>query len=100
MGKARLEATKDQLHDISFTTVPKNGALGSFRDTVLNLRTDELEDCFLSVFHVSDSYALLSGEALPGALRAYLIRRLTRNDTGLEFDVKIDQASESAPSCS
>ena len=90
----------------SFTTVPKNGAQGSFRATVLNLRTDELEDSFLSVFQVSDSYALLSGEALPGAhttnvaLRAYLIRRLTGNDTGLDFDVKIDQASESARSCS
>jgi hypothetical protein len=91
----------------SVTTVPKDGAQGSFRDTVLNLRTDELEDCFLSVFHVSDSYALLSGEALPGAhtatnaaLRAYLIRRLAGNDTGMDFDVKIDQASQSARSYS
>lgn len=91
----------------SVAAAPKNGAQGNFRDTVLNLRTDELEDCFLSVFHVSDTYALLSGETLPGAhtatnaaLRAYLIRLLTGNDAGLDFDVKIDQASESARSCS
>ena len=89
----------------SVTTMPKNGAQGSFRDTVLNLRTDELQDCFLSVFHVSDSYALLSGEALPGAhtatnaaLRAYLIRRLGGIDTWLDFDVRIDRASEAARS--
>jgi hypothetical protein len=89
----------------SVTTMPKNGAQGSFRDTVLNLRTDGIEDCFLSIFHVSDSYALLSGEALPGAhtatnaaLRAYLIPRLAGNDTCLDFDVKIDRASEAARS--
>jgi hypothetical protein len=87
--------------------MPKTGSQGSFRDTVLNLRTDQLEDCFLSVFHISDSYALLNGEALPGAhtatnaaLRAYLAHRLTGDDALLDFDVKIDQASEPARSCS
>jgi hypothetical protein len=91
----------------SVTTMPKSGAQGSFRDTVQNLRTDQLEDCFLSVFHISDSYALLNGEALPGAhtasnaaLRAYLAHRLTSDGALLDFDVKIDHASESARSCS
>ena len=91
----------------SVTTMPKSGSQGSFRDTVRNLRTDQLEDCFLSVFHISDSYALLNGEALPGehtasnaALRAYLAHRLTGDAALLEFDVKIDRASESTRSCS
>lgn len=91
----------------SVTTMPRNGSEETFRHAVLNLRTDELEDCFLSVFHVGDTYALLSGEAIPGAhtatndaLRAYLIRRLAGNCSGLDFDVKIDQASEGARSCS
>ena len=89
----------------SVTTRPKIGTQGSFRDTVLNLRTDGLEDCFLSVFHVSDSYALLNGEALPAAhtatnaaLHAYLIRQLAGNGNGLDFDVKIDRLSEPARS--
>jgi hypothetical protein len=62
----------------SMTALPGNGAQGSFRNNVLSLRTDDLQDCILSVFHVSDSYALFSGEALPAphtisnaALRAY-----------------------------
>lgn len=91
----------------SVTTVPKSGSQGSFRDTVQNLRTDQLEDCFLSVFHISDTYALLNGEALAGAhtasnaaLRAYLAHRLTSDGVLLEFDVKIDHASEAARSCS
>ncbi|MBN3496793.1 hypothetical protein [Arthrobacter pascens] len=89
----------------SVTTMPRKGAQGSFRDTVLNLRTDQLEDCFLSVFHISDSYALLTGEALPGAhtatnaeLRTYLTHRLAGHDSLLDFDVKIDRASEPARS--
>jgi hypothetical protein len=89
----------------SVTTMPKSGSQGSFRDTVQNLRTDQLEDCFLSVFHISDSYALLNGEALPGAhtasnaaLRAYLAHRLTSDGALLDFDVKIDHASECARS--
>lgn len=91
----------------SVTTMPRNGSEGSFRETVRTLRTDELEDCFLTVFHVSDSYALLSGEAIPGAhtatndsLRAYLIRRLEGKDIGLDFDVKIDRGPEASRSCS
>jgi hypothetical protein len=86
----------------SLTAVPKNGAQGSFRNTVLSLQTADLKDCILSVFHISDSYALLSGEALPAAhtstnaaLRAYLLPRLAENDTALDFDVKIDRHSES-----
>ncbi|MFJ5696866.1 hypothetical protein [Arthrobacter sp. NPDC093139] len=89
----------------SVTTMPRKGAQGNFRDTVLNLQTDALEDCFLSVFHIGDSYALLNGEALPGAhtatnaqLRAYLIHRLAAHDSLLDFDVKIDRASEPARS--
>jgi len=80
--------------------MPRHGAEATFRDSVLNLRTEELEDCFLSVFHVSDSYALLNGEAIPGehtannaALRAYLSNRLATG-SGLAFDVKIDQGAE------
>jgi hypothetical protein len=91
----------------SVTAVRKNGALANFRDSVLNLPTSELEDCILSVFHLGDSYALLSGEAIPAAhttssaaLRAYLLHRLAGDDTGLDFDVKIDRGSESAHSCS
>jgi hypothetical protein len=89
----------------SVTALPRNGAQGSFRNTVLSLRTDDLQDCILSVFHVSDSYALFSGEALPAphttsnaALRAYLLRGLTGGDTGLDFDVKIARVSESTRS--
>ncbi|MDQ1060346.1 hypothetical protein QFZ23_004247 [Arthrobacter globiformis] len=89
----------------SVTALPRNGAQGSFRNTVLSLRTDDLQDCILSVFHVSDSYALFNGEALPAphttsnaALRAYLLRRLTGDDTDLDFDVKIARVSESTRS--
>ncbi|MBT2550705.1 hypothetical protein [Arthrobacter sp. ISL-65] len=89
----------------SVTAMPKNGAQGSFRNNVLSLRTSDLQDCILSVFHVSDSYALFSGEALPAphttsnaALRAYLLRRLAGDDTGLDFEVKIARVSESARS--
>jgi hypothetical protein len=93
----------------SMTAMPKNGAQGSFRDTVLSLRTDDLQDCILSVFHVSDSYALFSGEALPAphttssaALRAYLLQRLAGDGIGLDLDldVKIARVSESARPCS
>ena len=87
----------------SVTAVRKNGAQADFRDTVLNLPTTALQDCILSVFHLGDSYALLSGEALPAehttsnaALRAYLLRGLVGDDTGLDFDVKIDRSTESA----
>lgn len=89
----------------SMTAVPKNGAQGSFRNTVLSLETANLKDCFLSVFHISDSYALLNGEALPAshtttnaALRAYLLRGLVGNASDLDFDVKIDRRSESTRS--
>lgn len=89
----------------SMTAMPKNGAQGSFRNTVLSLRTDDLQDCILSVFHIGDSYALFSGEALPAPhttsnadLRAYLLRRLAGDDTGLDFEVKIDPVSESVRS--
>ncbi|MET3934473.1 hypothetical protein [Arthrobacter sp. OAP107] len=51
----------------SMTAVPKNGAQDSFRNTVLSLELADLKDCILSVFHISDSYALLTGEALPAA---------------------------------
>lgn len=109
--RARLEATKDQLHskhrDVFRYNRAQRRRARQFPPHSPEPSDDELEDCFSSVFHVSDSYALLSGEALPGAhtatnaaLRAYLIRRLTGNDTGLDFDVKIDQASEFARSCS
>jgi hypothetical protein len=81
----------------SVTVVPKHGPDGGFRDTVLSLRTGDLEDCILSVFHISDSYALLSGEALPAAhtttntaLRGYLLRRLARDHSSLDFDVRIE----------
>jgi len=91
----------------SMTAMPKNGAQGSFRDTVLSLRTDDVHDCILSVFHVSDSYALFSGEALPAphttssaALRTYLLQRLAGEGTDLDLDVKIARVSESARSCS
>ncbi|WP_395400794.1 hypothetical protein ACHMXB_18570 [Arthrobacter sp. UC242_113] len=80
----------------SVTAIPKNGAQGSFRNSVLSLRTDDLQDCILSVFHISDSYALFSGEALPAphttsnaALRAYLLRRLAVDDPGLDFEVAV-----------
>jgi len=51
----------------SMTAMPKNGAQGSFRNTVLSLEIADLKDCILSVFRISDSYALLSGEVLPAA---------------------------------
>jgi hypothetical protein len=88
----------------SMTAIPKNGARGSFRNTVLSLQTSDLQDCILSAFHISDSYALFSGEALPAphttsnaALRAYLLRRLAGEDAGLDFEVNITPVSESAP---
>jgi hypothetical protein len=91
----------------SMTAVPKHGAQGTFRDAVLSLGTEDLHDCILSVFHVSDSYALFSGEALPAphttsnaALQEYLLRRLAGDDTGLDLDVKIARVSESAGSSS
>ncbi|MDP9695812.1 UNVERIFIED_ORG: hypothetical protein J2X79_003389 [Arthrobacter globiformis] len=91
----------------SVTAIPRNDAQGSFRNSVLSLRTDNLQDCILSVFHISDSYALFSGEALPAphttsnaALRAYLLRRLAGDGTGLDFEVKIARVSESVRSCS
>ncbi|WP_146617423.1 hypothetical protein [Arthrobacter globiformis] len=87
--------------------MPKSGAQGSFRNSVLSLRTDDLQDCILYAFHTSDSYALFSGEALPAphttsnaALRAYLLGRLAGDDTGLDFEVKIAPVSESARSFS
>ncbi|MGN7251768.1 MULTISPECIES: hypothetical protein [unclassified Arthrobacter] len=89
----------------SVTAMPKSGAQGSFRDTVMSLRISDLQDCILSVFHISDSYALFSGEALPaphttsnGALRAYLLHRLAGGDAGLDFEVKIARVSEPARS--
>jgi hypothetical protein len=58
------------------------------------------EDCFLTVFHIENSYALLSGEAIPGAhtatnsaVSAYLARCLGVDDVGLDLQVKIDEAS-------
>jgi hypothetical protein len=82
------------------TAMPKNGAQGSFRDTVLGLRTNDVQDCILSVFHVSDSYALFSGEALPAPhttssaeLRAYLLQRLAGDGADLDLDVKIARVS-------
>ncbi|MFC9351926.1 hypothetical protein [Arthrobacter sp. NPDC057013] len=89
------------------TAMPKTGAQGCFRDTVLSLRTDDVQDCILSMFHVSDSYALFSGEALPAphttssaALRAYLLQRLAGDGAALDLDVKIARVPESARSCS
>lgn len=89
----------------SVTAMPKSGANDSFRDNLLGLHTADLKDCILSVFHIGDSYALLSGEALPTvhttsntALRRYLLDRLTGDDGGLDFDVKIDLRSESGRS--
>jgi hypothetical protein len=41
----------------SVTAMPKNGAQGSFRHTVMTLRISDLQDCILSVFYISDSYA-------------------------------------------
>jgi hypothetical protein len=82
----------------SVTAVPKSGAEGSFRNEVLNLPTSDLKDCILSMFHLTDSYALLNGEALPAAhtntnaaLRAYLLHQLAGDDTALNLDVKIDR---------
>lgn len=89
----------------SVTAVPQYGANGSLRNILLSLQSYDLEDCILSVFHIGDSYALLSGEALPtihttsnAALRTYLIDRLAGNDIRLDFDVKIDGPSESVRS--
>lgn len=89
----------------SMTAMPTTGAQGSFRDDILSLRTDDVQDCILSVFHVSDSYALFTGEALPAPhttssadLRAYLLQRLVGDDAGVDLDVKIARVSESARS--
>lgn len=46
----------------SVTAVGKNGAQGSLRQTVSNLQKSDLEDLHPACF---DSYAVLSGEALP-----------------------------------
>jgi len=85
----------------SVTATPKSGAQESFRDTVLSLQRADLSDCILSVFHLGDAYALLSGEALPAehtrtnaALRTYLIRRLAGEEAGLDLDVKLDVRPE------
>lgn len=76
----------------SVTAVRKNGAQGSLHETVSNLQKSDLEDCILSVFHLADSYAVLSGEALPAAhttsnaaLREYLIRQFAGDDAGIDF---------------
>ena len=68
----------------------------------MSLPSADLKDCILSVFHISDSYALLSGEVLPAAhtstnaaLRAHLLGRLVGNDSGLDLYVKIGRRSES-----
>jgi hypothetical protein len=89
----------------SVTTMPRSGSEGSFREIVRNLRTDELEDFFLTVFHVGDSYAILSGEAIHSphtatndALRTYLLHQLAGNSLGVDFDVRIDRDSEAARS--
>lgn len=65
-----------------------------------NLRLHAIEDCFLTVFLVEDTYALLNGETIPGAhtatnsaLRAYLTRCLRADDVGLELEVRIDEAN-------
>jgi hypothetical protein len=104
MISGREDQSMANLVTFSVTVVPINGAHGingahsSFRETVLSLRTSELRDCFLSVFHIGDSYALLSGEALAAphtttnaALRAYLLPWLSGDDPGLDFHVKIDR---------
>jgi hypothetical protein len=84
----------------------QNGAQGSFRNAVMSLRTSDLQDCTLSAFHISDSYALFSGEALPAphttsgaALRAYLLHRLAGGDTGLDFEVKIARSCRRTKGC-
>lgn len=89
----------------SVTAMRNYGDQGSFRDTILNLQSTELGDCIISVLHLGDSYALLSGEAFPAvhtashaALRTYLLRKFARDDTGLDFDVKIDRRTECAHS--
>lgn len=67
--------------------------------------SDDLQDCILSVSHVSDSYAPLQRRSTPhprttsnAALRAYLLRRLAGDDTSWDFDVKIARVSESTRS--
>ncbi|WP_457974602.1 hypothetical protein [Arthrobacter sp. D1-17] len=82
----------------SAAALPRDGAEDAFRDSVQNLRLHAIDDCFLTVFHVGDSYALLSGETIPGAhtatnsaLSAYLTRCLIGDDVALDLEAKIDQ---------
>jgi hypothetical protein len=103
LGQEQRDQSVAMAVTFSVTATRKNGDQGSFRDTILNLQSTELGDCFISLFHLGDSYALLSGEALPAAhttsnaeLRAYLLGRFSGDDTGLDFDVKIDRRTECA----
>lgn len=87
----------------SVAVLPGDGAEDVFRDSVQNLQLHDLDDCFVTVFHMGESYALLSGEAIPGAhtatnsaLSAYLTRRLIEGGAHLDFEVKIDEATTTA----
>lgn len=106
----RADAIEDQQKmpstaTFSVTTMPRHGSEARFQDHIRNLPTDVLEDCFLTVFHVSGSYPLLSGETIPGehtatneTPHAHLVRRLTGMGTWLDTDVKIDRRSGPARS--
>jgi hypothetical protein len=102
-GQEQRDQSMAKTVTFSVTAMRKNTDQDSFRRTVSNLQSSELGDCIISVFHLGDSYALLSGEALPAAhttsnaaLRAYLLRRFAGDDTGLDFDVKIDRRTDCA----
>jgi hypothetical protein len=81
----------------SVTALPRKGAGAAFRDDVANLRAEELEGCFLSAFHVGESFAMISGEIVQGehtvsngALALHLTRRL-KAGRDLDFYVSIDR---------
>ena len=107
LGQEQRDQSMAKTVTFSVTAMRKNGDQASFQDSISNLQSSELGDCIISVFHLGDSYALLSGEALPAAhttsnaaLRAYLLRKFAGDGTGLDFDVKIDRRTEHARSCS
>lgn len=89
----------------SVAVLPRAHAEESFRANVQNLQLHEHDDCCLTVFHVEDSYALINGEAVPGAdaatnsaLSAYLTRCLRAKDLGLDLEVKADEVTMPAGS--
>jgi hypothetical protein len=86
--------------NFSLTATPQESQ-GDFRREVMSLSADALDDCLISVFFVSDSYAIFNGEIVSGehasstrALHDYLEGTLVaKTGAHLNLDVKIESVN-------